>query len=122
MLRPDYIPFNLPSMVGRELDYIVEAVRGGHLAGDGVFTRRCQQWLEQHCGAHKVLLTHSCTAALEMAAPEGSVTCPRKMPVTAGDAAACDKANVVAQDCKYKIMSAKKRYFQTFIPLFHSTT
>ena len=68
MLRPDYIPFNLPSMVGRELEYIVEAVRGGHLAGDGVFTRRCQQWLEEHCGAHKVLLTHSCTAALEMAA------------------------------------------------------
>jgi TDP-4-keto-6-deoxy-D-glucose transaminase len=67
VLRPDYIPFNLPSMVGRELEYIVEAVRGGHLAGDGVFTRRCQQWLEQHCGAHKVLLTHSCTAALEMA-------------------------------------------------------
>lgn len=62
------IPFNLPSMVGRELDYIVEAVRGGHLAGDGVFTRRCQQWLEQQCGVHKVLLTHSCTAALEMAA------------------------------------------------------
>jgi dTDP-4-amino-4,6-dideoxygalactose transaminase len=68
VLRPDRIPFNLPSMVGRELEYIVEAVRGGHLAGDGVFTRRSQQWLEEHCGAHKVLLTHSCTAALEMAA------------------------------------------------------
>ncbi|HEX7676808.1 MAG TPA: dTDP-4-amino-4,6-dideoxygalactose transaminase [Thermoanaerobaculia bacterium] len=67
-MRPDYIPFNLPSMVGRELEYIVEAVRGGHLAGDGAFTRRSQQWLEEHCGAHKVLLTHSCTAALEMAA------------------------------------------------------
>ena len=67
-MRPDHIPFNLPSMVGRELEYIVEAVRGGHLAGDGVFTRRSQQWLEHHCGAHKVLLTHSCTAALEMAA------------------------------------------------------
>lgn len=67
-MRPDHIPFNLPSMVGRELEYIVEAVRGGHLAGDGVFTRRCQQWLEEHCGARKVLLTHSCTAALEIAA------------------------------------------------------
>src|SRR5439155_23562929 len=52
----------------RELDYIVEAVQGGHLAGDGVFTRRCQQWLQERCGAHAVLLTHSCTAALEMAA------------------------------------------------------
>jgi dTDP-4-amino-4,6-dideoxygalactose transaminase len=66
--RDGYIPFNLPSMVGRELEYIVEAVRGGQLAGDGPFTRRCQRWLEEHCGAHKVLLTHSCTAALEMAA------------------------------------------------------
>src|SRR5438034_966866 len=66
--KPGFIPFNLPSMVGRELEYIVEAVRGGHLAGDGAFTRRCQQWLEERCGARKVLLTHSCTAALEMAA------------------------------------------------------
>lgn len=64
----DRIPFNLPSMVGRELEYIVEAVRGGRLAGDGEFTRRCQRWLEEQCGARKVLLTHSCTAALEMAA------------------------------------------------------
>jgi len=66
--KPGFIPFNLPSMVGRELEYIVEAVRAGHLAGDGAFTRRCQQWLEERCGARKVLLTHSCTAALEMAA------------------------------------------------------
>src|SRR5205807_10417748 len=44
------------------------AVRSGHLAGDGVFTRRCQEWLEERCGAHKVFLTHSCTAALEMTA------------------------------------------------------
>jgi len=55
-------------MVGRELDYIVEAVGRGQLAGGGEFTRRCEQWLEEHCGARKVLLTHSCTAALEMAA------------------------------------------------------
>ncbi len=68
MTKPGFIPFNLPSMVGRELEYIVEAVRAGHLAGDGAFTRRCQQWLEERCGARKVLLTHSCTAALEMAA------------------------------------------------------
>jgi dTDP-4-amino-4,6-dideoxygalactose transaminase len=66
--RPGFVPFNLPAIVGRELEYIVEAVRSGHLAGDGVFTSRCQQWLEERCGARKVLLTHSCTAALEMAA------------------------------------------------------
>jgi dTDP-4-amino-4,6-dideoxygalactose transaminase len=55
-------------MVGRELEYIAEAVRLGHLAGDGSFTRRCQAWLEEALGARKVLLTHSCTAALEMSA------------------------------------------------------
>ncbi len=55
-------------MVGHELEYIAEAVRSGHLAGDGPFTRRCQQWLEERYGAAKVLLVHSCTAALELAA------------------------------------------------------
>jgi dTDP-4-amino-4,6-dideoxygalactose transaminase len=63
-----YVPFNRPSIVGRELENILEAVRNGHLAGDGAFTRRCERWLEEHCGAFRVLLTHSCTAALEMAA------------------------------------------------------
>ena len=67
-MAPDKIPFNQPAMVGRELDYIVEAVGRGHLAGGGEFTRRCERWLEEHSGARKVLLTHSCTAALEMAA------------------------------------------------------
>lgn len=63
-----YVPFNRPFMVGRELEYIAEAVRSGHLAGDGPFTKRCQLWLEKTLGARKVLLTHSCTAALEMSA------------------------------------------------------
>jgi len=65
---PEYVPFNRPYMVGRELEYIAEAVQGGHLAGDGPFTRRCQAWLEETLGARRVLLTHSCTAALEMCA------------------------------------------------------
>ncbi|HEX2833285.1 MAG TPA: dTDP-4-amino-4,6-dideoxygalactose transaminase [Thermoanaerobaculia bacterium] len=62
------IPFNRPSMVGNELEYIAEAVRGGHLAGDGVFARRCEAWLQQQCESRRVLLTPSCTAALELAA------------------------------------------------------
>lgn len=66
--KVDKVPFNRPSMVGRELDYIAQAVHGGRLAGDGPFTRRCQEWLERQHGARKVLLTHSCTAALELAA------------------------------------------------------
>jgi len=62
------IPFNKPYMTGRELDYIAQAHAAGHLSGDGPFTRRCHAWLEQHSGARKALLTHSCTAALEIAA------------------------------------------------------
>ncbi len=67
MIAPS-IPFNKPYMTGDELRYIRQAHRHGQLAGDGPFTRRCQQWLEQHTGCEKALLTHSCTAALEMAA------------------------------------------------------
>ncbi len=62
------IPFNKPFMVGKELWYIAQAHHQGHLAGAGEFTERCQTWLEEHTGTHKALLTHSCTAALEMAA------------------------------------------------------
>ena len=62
------IPFNKPFMTGRELSNIAEAHFNGMLAGDGPFTKRCHQLLEARTGASKVLLTHSCTAALEMAA------------------------------------------------------
>ncbi len=62
------IPFNKPFMTGRELWYIAQAHSNGHLAGDGMFTQKCHAWLEARTGAHKALLTHSCTAALEMAA------------------------------------------------------
>lgn len=63
-----YIPFNKPYMTGKELHYISQAHANGHLAGDGPFTRRCHGWLEKHTGCGKALLTHSGTAALEMAA------------------------------------------------------
>lgn len=62
------IPFNRPHMTGKELFYIAEAKFGNMLAGDGPFTKRCHQWLEQTTSCEKALLTHSCTAALEMAA------------------------------------------------------
>ena len=55
-------------MTGKELEYIAEAHFRGHLSGDGSFTQRCQKWLEEQTGCDKALLTHSCTAALEMAA------------------------------------------------------
>ena len=62
------IPFNKPYLTGRELGYIAEAHAAGHLAGNGQFSKRCSAWLEDRIGSEKALLTHSCTAALEMAA------------------------------------------------------
>lgn len=63
-----HIPFNKPFIIGKELYYMAQAVQNGHLAGDGHFTKRCNAWMEEKFHAPKVLLTHSCTAALEMAA------------------------------------------------------
>jgi dTDP-4-amino-4,6-dideoxygalactose transaminase len=62
------IPFNKPYMTGKELWNISQAHASGHLAGDGSFTKKCSAWLEKRIGSQKALLTHSCTAALEMAA------------------------------------------------------
>lgn len=62
------IPFNKPYMTGKELWNIAQAHAKGHLAGDGQFTKLCNQWIEQRTGSHRALLTHSCTAALEMSA------------------------------------------------------
>lgn len=62
------IPFNRPYVAGKEFDYIKQAVENYKLCGNGEFTQRCQQWLADMTGAHKVLLTTSCTAALEMSA------------------------------------------------------
>ena len=55
-------------MTGKELDYIQQAHANRHLSGDGPFTRKCHTWLKEHTGCRKVLLTHSGTGALEMAA------------------------------------------------------
>ncbi|MDH4199241.1 MAG: dTDP-4-amino-4,6-dideoxygalactose transaminase [Spirochaetia bacterium] len=67
-MNPSAIPFNKPYMTGKELTYIGQAHANGHLAGDGMFTKKCHAWLETHTNTQKALLTHSCTAALEMAA------------------------------------------------------
>ena len=62
------IAFNRPHLTGREFDCIREAVANGQLAGNGQFTRRCHEWLQSQLSARRALLTHSGTAALEMAA------------------------------------------------------
>ena len=63
------IPFNKPFIAGKELEYISRAVtEEGRISGDGIYTRLCHEWLEKRLGCPRALLTHSCTAALEMAA------------------------------------------------------
>jgi dTDP-4-amino-4,6-dideoxygalactose transaminase len=67
-MTSDAIPFNRPYATGQELAYQGEALGNSHLSGDGAFTKRCHQWIEQRTGCARALLTHSCTSALDMAA------------------------------------------------------
>jgi dTDP-4-amino-4,6-dideoxygalactose transaminase len=62
------IPFNKPTMLGDELDFIADAVKRGQLAGDGYYTDKCNQLILAQTHSESALLTHSCTAALEIAA------------------------------------------------------
>jgi dTDP-4-amino-4,6-dideoxygalactose transaminase len=62
------VPFNKPYVTGAELEYIQQAVDNAHLAGNGPFSHRCSDYLSDRLGGSAVLLTHSCTGALEMAA------------------------------------------------------
>ncbi|MDQ3707331.1 MAG: dTDP-4-amino-4,6-dideoxygalactose transaminase [Chloroflexota bacterium] len=64
----DPIPFNRPSLEGNEIPYILDAIKLGHASGDGPYTKRCHAFLERSLGVPKVLLTTSCTHALEMSA------------------------------------------------------
>ena len=61
------IPFNVPPCTGNELKYIKEAIDARKICGDGAFTKKCNKWLEERFGAHKVLLTTSGSTALDMA-------------------------------------------------------
>ncbi len=61
------IPFNIPPRTQNELEYIKKAIDSGHISGDGLFTRKCSEWLERQTQAQKVLLTTSGTSALDMA-------------------------------------------------------
>ena len=80
--EPSPIWFNRPALTGLEPQYIAEALASGHLSGDGAFTVRCREALETLTGASRVLLTTSCTHALEMAVmlarvgPGDEVICP----------------------------------------------
>jgi dTDP-4-amino-4,6-dideoxygalactose transaminase len=63
-----FIDFNWPAAVGKEMDYMAEAIASGKISGDGSFTKKVSALLEQALDVPKVLLTTSCTHALEMTA------------------------------------------------------
>lgn len=66
--EPLPIPFNRPSLAGRELEHIRKAIESGHLSGDGEYARKCTALLQERCGVASAMLTPSCTAALEITA------------------------------------------------------
>ena len=67
-MSPYAIPFNRPALLGNEINFIIEAVHSGHVSGDGSYSRLCHNLLQQSLDVPKVLLTTSCTHALEMTA------------------------------------------------------
>ena len=100
------IPFNRPPIVGNELDYLRQAIDECHLQSSGSFTRSCQEALEQMTGCRRALLTHSCTAALEMSAllcgvaPGDEVIMPSFTFVTTASAVALRGATPVFVDIR----------------------
>ena len=62
------ISFNVPPYIGKEQDYIMEAIRAHKICGDGEFTKKCNAWIEDRTGVSKALLTTACSTALDMAA------------------------------------------------------
>ena len=97
-------PFNKPYLHGKELVYIAEAVASGKISGDGVFTKRCHDFFEQRYGFKKVLMTTSCTDALEMAAilldiqPDDEVIAPSYTFVSTVNAFSLRGAKIVFAD------------------------
>jgi dTDP-4-amino-4,6-dideoxygalactose transaminase len=115
------IPFNKPSLVGNEIEYIVQAVRGGHASGDGPFTKKCHALLEEALGVSKVLLTTSCTDALEMAAlllnirPDDEVIVPSFTFVTTINAFVLQGARPVFVDIRPDTLNMDERLLEGLI-------
>ncbi len=115
------ILFNEPPYTGKELDYIKEAVNNKKICGDGEFTRRCSEWLEEKTGAGKVLLTTSCTHATEMAAllsdikPGDEVIMPSYTFVSTADAFVLRGATAVFVDIRPDTMNIDENLIEDAI-------
>jgi len=120
-MRKHEIPFNKPALVGNEIEYIVQAVRGGHASGDGPFTKKCHALLEEALGVPKVLLTTSCTDALEMAAlllniePDDEVIVPSFTFVTTVNAFVLQGARPVFIDIRSDTLNMDERLLENLI-------
>ena len=105
------IDFNVPPFTGREMDYIRQAVENHKICGDGMFTKKCSRWMEETFSAKHVLLTTSCTHALEMAAvlcdirPGDEVILPSYTFVSTADAFVQRGANLVFVDIRPDTMN-----------------
>lgn len=105
------IPFNQPAIVGSESSYLQQAMINGKLSGNGDFTCRCERWLEQNLPTPKVLLTPSCTAALEMAAilldihPNDEIIMPSYTFVSTANAFVLRGAKIVFVDIRSDTMN-----------------
>ncbi len=116
------IPFNIPPFIGKELEYITQAVETNHkLCGDGPFTKKCSAWLEETFAAPKALLTTSCTHALEMSAlladvqPGDEVIAPSYTFVTTVNAFALRGAKIVFVDIRPDTMNIDERLIEAAI-------
>jgi dTDP-4-amino-4,6-dideoxygalactose transaminase len=115
------IPFNRASFAGNELAYVTEAVDGGHISGDGPFTRRCEQLLEEQLGVERVLLTTSCTHALEAAAllldvgPGDEVIVPSFTFVSGANAFALRGASIVFGDVRPDTLNLDERQLDALV-------
>jgi dTDP-4-amino-4,6-dideoxygalactose transaminase len=115
------IPFNRPCLTGNEYKYIAEAIASGHASGDGPFTRRCHELLESELQVRKVLLTTSCTHALEMAAllldivPGDEVILPSFTFVSTANAFVLRGAKIVFSDVRVDTMNMDEALLESLI-------
>jgi dTDP-4-amino-4,6-dideoxygalactose transaminase len=115
------IPFNKPCLTGNEYKYIAEAIANGHASGDGPFTRRCHELLETELQVPKVLLTTSCTHALEMAAllldiaPDDEVILPSFTFVSTANAFVLRGAKIVFSDVRPDTMNMDESRLDSLI-------
>jgi dTDP-4-amino-4,6-dideoxygalactose transaminase len=115
------INFNEAPFLGVEFDCIKEAIDSKHISGDGKYTKFCNGILEKQTGAKKVLLTNSCTAALEMSAlmlnlePDDEVICPSFTFVTTASAFALRGAKIIFIDIKNDTLNLDENLLESAI-------